>query len=247
MESITELYKLFDTIIIDDTSATIMIQRIWRGYRIRCNRLPLVLQYIQKGLAEHPIKISYTSPDGRVNSCLDELTVIDALITICRERIQIPQHRMWYDILVRDYLYGWIPINIKTTTMNGADNAANLAMCVYAYTNAELDLQTGYNNGAMSKTLFDKLAQHEYNLQNGRDYYFIVVNKKDPTDIIINSVKGLTTLTSNINNLPFQIKWSKNKAYEHKPIKDCVQQFISCIKNTKPSWKDIFVANIKKM
>ena len=37
---------------------------------------------------------------------------------------------MWYDILVFDYMYGWLPINIKITTMKTNDNTGNLAMCV---------------------------------------------------------------------------------------------------------------------
>lgn len=31
-------------------------------------------------------------------------------------------------------MYGWIPVNIKTTTTLTNDNTGNLAMCVYAYT-----------------------------------------------------------------------------------------------------------------
>ena len=42
-----------------------------------------------------------------------------------------------------------------------------------------------------------------YNKNNKKDYYFIVMNKTDASDIIVNSVKGLSVLTPNINNLPF--------------------------------------------
>ena len=37
---------------------------------------------------------------------------------------------MWYDILAYDYMYKWIPINIKTTTTKTSDNTGNLTMCV---------------------------------------------------------------------------------------------------------------------
>jgi len=39
-------------------------------------------------------------------------------------------------------------------------------------------------------------------------------NKNNLNDIIINSVKGLIHLTPNINNLPFQVCWDKNREYK---------------------------------
>ena len=55
------------------------------------------------------------------------------------------------------------------------------------------------------------LKMKNYNTNRKKDYYFIVLNKTDASDIIVNSVKGLTILTPNINNLPFQVCWSKNR------------------------------------
>ncbi len=73
---------------------------------------------------------------------------------------------MWYDILAFDYKYGWIPINIKTTTTLTCDNTGNLAMCVYAYTNELLDIHRNksYENGKMSEILFEKLRNKQYNI-----------------------------------------------------------------------------------
>ena len=39
---------------------------------------------------------------------------------------------MWYDILIYDYQYGWLPVNIKTTTTLTSDNTAN-QQCVFIY------------------------------------------------------------------------------------------------------------------
>ena len=122
---------------------------------------------------------------------------------------------MWYDILAFDYMYGWLPINIKTTTTITSDNTGNLAMCVYAYTNEILDIHRdkSYENGEMSVILYKKLRIKEININNKKDYYFIVLNKTDASDIIVNSVKGLTLFTPNINNLPFQVCWNKNRTF----------------------------------
>jgi hypothetical protein len=78
-------------------------------------------------------------------------------------------------------------------------------MCVYAYTNEVLDLNTekSYENGKMSIVLIKKIKEKHYNNNNKKDYYFIILNKNDKQSIIINSVKGLTLLTPNINNIIF--------------------------------------------
>jgi len=160
-------------------------------------------------LQKEIIEFSSYSNDGRINSCMDEDKIIKLLISEFKDRIIKPKFRMWYDILLFDYLYGWIPVNIKSTTMLTSDNTGNLTMCVYAYTNQILDINTK------------------------KDYYFIVFNKNDSNDIIINSLKGLNILTPNINNLPFQICWNKNRLFIYGKIKDKVKLFIDCLKKTK--------------
>jgi hypothetical protein len=189
------------------------IQGWFRGCLFRLKRLPLIMYKIQRYLQSRSIQLSAQNEDGRINSCLDEEHVIHLLIEMFGNKIKKPKMRMWYDLLVFDYMYGWIPVNIKTTTTTTCDNTGNLAMCVYAYTDEMLDIHkdTSYENGKMSELLFNKLYKKEYNTKNKKDYYFIVVNKKDTTDIIVNSVKGLSILTPNINNLPFQVCWDKNR------------------------------------
>jgi hypothetical protein len=146
-------------------------------------------------------------------------------------------------------MYGWIPINIKTTTTLTSDNTGNLAMCVYAYTNEVLDIHSNksYDNGKMSNILVNKLKNKEYNFISKKDYYFIVLNKTDSTIIIVNSVKGLTLLTPNINNLPFQVCWNNNRTYKYENIVKKIKQFIDCLQKPKPSWKEKFMSNIRTL
>ena len=99
----------------------------------------------------------------------------------------------------------------------------------------------------MSVILFDKLKNKNYNKNNKKDYYFIVLNKTDSNDIIVNSVKGLLILTSNINNLPFQICWDKNRDYIYENINKKIKLFIECLKKPKPSWKELFMTNIRTL
>lgn len=224
----------------------ITIQKWYRGSIFRLKRMPLIMYKVQRYLELHNIKFSDVTKDGRVNSSIDEKSVIEILIKKFEKRIIIPKIRMWYDILLYDYIYGWIPVNIKITTMNTSDNIGNLATCVYSYSDEYLDLNKSYNNGKMSEILFEKLKNKKYNKNHKKDYYFIVLNKNNK-DIIINSIKGLTNLTPNINNLPFQICWNKNRKFIYKNINDCIKQFITCLKKPKPSWKEVFMKNIRSL
>jgi hypothetical protein len=122
-------------------------------------------------------------------------------------------------------------------------------MCVYSYTDMVLELNptNEYTSGKMSSVLFDKMKKKEYNRRNKKDYYFIVLNKTDATDIIVNSVKGLTTLTPNINNLPFQVCWDKNRVFKYENINKKIKQFIHCLQKPNPSWKETFMTNIRTL
>lgn len=226
----------------------ILIQKWFRGCLLRIKQLPLIILYIQNYLNNTTLEFSKQNKDGRINSSLDENNIIELLKNKFINKIKIPKIRMWYDILVLDYFYGWIPINIKTTTTLTNDNSGNLAMCVYSYTDENLDLHKSksYNNKEMSVLLIQKLNEKKYNLNIKKDYYFIVLNK-NTKNIIINSIKGLIKLTPNINNLPFQICWNKNKEFKYEHIYIKIKLFIECIKNTKFSWKDHFMSNIKNL
>src|SRR3989344_1661613 len=116
------------------------LQKWFRGCILRLKQLPLIMYKIRKYLKSQVFQFSNQNKDGRVNSCIDEDEVIKLLIDKFGEKIKKSTSRMWYDILAFDYIYGWLPINIKTTTTITSDNTANLAMCVYAYTNEMLDI-----------------------------------------------------------------------------------------------------------
>lgn len=223
------------------------IQKNYRGHLIRRKRLPYILCIIQSYLSNIDIKSCTLSDDGRTNSCFDEDNIIDILNKKFPDRIKKPEIRMWYDILVKDYKYGWLPVNIKTTTTQTSDNTGNLAMCVYAYTDEDLDLEKKYQNGSMSKILIKKLSENKINYKSKKDYYFLVVNKNNTNEVIINSCKGLSQLTPNSNNLPFQVNWSKNKEYNFINIQESIKKLITCLQKPSPSWSEIFLQDIRNI
>lgn len=242
------LTKILVTLAVDEIGI-IKIQRWFRGCILRLKQLPLIMYKLQNYLKSQEFQCSVKQEDGRINSCIDEANIIKLLIKKFGNKIKKPKFRMWYDILGFDYMYGWIPINIKTTTTRTSDNSGNLAMCVHAYTDKVLDISRDrtYENGRMSNILLSKLKNKRYNTKNKKDYYFLVLNKTDTSEVIINSIKGLNTLTPNINNLPFQVCWYKNKSFEYKNINKRVKMFIDCLQKPKPSWKETFMSNIRSL
>jgi hypothetical protein len=179
---------------------------------------------------------------------MDENEIIKILLNqIDPSRLFIPKVRMWYDILIKDYMYGWLPVNIKSTTTLTSDNTGNLAMCVYAYTNEVMDMKQSYQNGSMSMVLVKNLKSKQYNYNTKRDYYFLVINKNIHQDVIVNSVKGLTELTPNINNLPFQVCWDKNREYKFVPIRIAIDKLLTALTRPRPSWKEKFMTDVRQI
>lgn len=209
-------------------------------------QFPNILFQIQDFLS-NKIKVSNIHNDGRINSCIDEQNIIELLkYSKFSDNIKIPSKRFWYDLLIYDEIYEWIPVNIKFTTTRTPDNIGNLSLCVYSYTDYKMDFNKSYNNGKLTQILLKKLNNKEYNTNIKKDYFFIVYNK-DNGEIIVNSILGLIKLNPNSNNLPFQVKWKDNKKYKCENINEKINLFISCIKTTKSNWKEQFVCGIKQL
>ena len=229
----------------DGVMKIITIQSVVRGFLCRKSRMPNIIYMMRNTLSDNNITCSKINEDGRTNSCYDEDTVKKLLLKKYTERVILQPPRMWNDILVRDYRYGWIPVNIKTTTTITSDNTGNLAMCLYAYTNCNMDLHKSYKNGKISKLLTDALSKKNYNYKKKRDYYFIVINKNNPIDVIINSVKGLSVLCSNLSNLPFQVRWRSNRNFQDVPIRKSIDQFIRAIQKPNVCWREEFLNDMR--
>jgi hypothetical protein len=220
---------------------------ICKGYLYRRNNLPNSIRYCKYILEKNEIKLCNEAEDGRSNSNTDEDIICNILQKNISKRIVKQKYRHWNDIKVKDYQYGWLHVNIKSTKTTSSDNIGNLALCVYSYTNIELDLDETYNNGEMSKLLVESIKNKQFNNKLKKDYYFIVVNKTKTKEIIVNSMKGLSKITPNLSNLPFQVKWNNNKLFKYQQIKIIVNEFIKNIQKPKPHWKQIFLTNMREI
>jgi hypothetical protein len=60
-------------------------------------------------------------------------------------------------------------------------------------------------------------------------------------------LNGLQKLTPNNNNLPFQVKWDKNKEFVYEKINKRIKQFIECLQQPTRSWKETFIEQIRTL
>nr|WP_120977078.1 restriction endonuclease [Helicobacter pylori] len=162
--------------------------------------VPTQLNKIAEFLKTNPYNLSQPLQDGRLNSSVNEEEILNA---IKHFPTQLPKAREWWDFSFKenDIFY---PVNIKTTTTKTADNLNGKLGIYYALCGLLLE----FNNEIAWEKYFQKLHK-DLGKNTDRDYYFLIINKNDPKDIFINSLKGIQTLQP--NNLPFQCKWDNNR------------------------------------
>ena len=161
---------------------------------------PTELQNAVDYLNTLTINVSESHEDGRVNSIDDEDTIIDLLVEKFGDNIETPPPRCWWDVKVFGY-----PLNIKSSKFgNAADNFSSKAAILYALTDLPEEEVT-----CTSWKSFKNKLQMNSSQEKPRDYYIIVLDKTTKK-VYLQSLKSLQKLTSNGNNLPFQIKWKDN-------------------------------------
>ncbi|RKV52732.1 restriction endonuclease [Helicobacter pylori] len=163
--------------------------------------VPIQLNEIAEFLKTNPYHLSQPLQDGRLNSSVNEEEILNTIKDYFP--IQLLRTREWWDFSFEenDIFY---PVNIKTTTTKTADNL-NCKLGIYY---ALCGLLPEFNNEIAWEKYFQKLHK-DLGTNTNRDYYFLIINKNDPKDVFINSLKGIQTLQP--NNLPFQCKWDNNR------------------------------------
>ncbi|GAA7460756.1 hypothetical protein HpBHB13_13410 [Helicobacter pylori] len=163
--------------------------------------IPTQLNEIAEFLKTNPYNLSQPLQDGRLNSSVNEEEILNTIKDYFP--IQLPRAREWWDFSFEENKI-FYPVNIKTTTTKTADNL-NCKLGIYY---ALCGLVPEFNNEITWEKYFQKLHE-DLGKNTNRDYYFLIINKNDPKDVFINSLKGIQTLQP--NNLPFQCKWDDNR------------------------------------
>ncbi len=170
------------------------------------------------------VTISESHEDGRVNSIADEATVIELLRDkYGAENVIEPKARQWFDVR----LFGY-PVQIKSSSYSkgASDNFSSKAAILYALTTLPEDAVNVRGWEAFEQALLTNSGE-----DNGRDYYIISVNKDD-SSVHLTSLKCLKKLTSNGNNLPFQIQWKNNIVPVSRSYDDAYRFIVSCYKES---------------
>ena len=140
--------------------------------------IPDALLQLQDSINDAQFELAIHADDGRINSALSEKHIIEMMKErLGSENVIEPPPRHWFDVLIHDKVWGWVPVDIKVTEMKPTqnDNGANLASCVHAMTNHTLDWEANYANGKMSKIILEKFNNHDYNRNPLKDYFYFVV------------------------------------------------------------------------
>lgn len=147
--------------------------------------------------AESGIEASTLHEDGRVNSILDEDNINAELKRLFGDRVTLPKIRKWYDVMIDN-----TPVQIKASA-GGSDNFSSKKAVAYTLTNmtiAEVDrMEHGF-------PVFDSIIRQRRDDNNQRDYPIVLLDKNTNT-LHLKTLKTLTCLVANGNNLPFQINW----------------------------------------
>ncbi len=164
--------------------------------------LPNLLCEMVEFLKTQNLALSRASRDGRINSVFNEDEIFKLLSA--NFSINRPNMRDWVDFSFMENGI-FYPINIKVSTTQTTDNL-NCKLGIYYALTGQIP---PFSNGVDWESYFRALRE---NLQeNDKDYYFLIVNKNDPSDIFATSLKNLTHIIPNGNNLPFQAKWDANR------------------------------------
>ena len=190
---------------------------------IKPKKFPPKLLEVLEFLNKVKIKVSESHEDGRVNSIDDEGTIIDLLIEeYGEENIIKPPARWWWDVKIFEYYF-----NLKSSAYGtAADNFSSKAAILYALT----DLPEDKLNVSSWKKFQDALINHG-GKENNRDYYIFSLNKKN-NEVHLTSLKSLSKLTPNGNNLPFQIKWSDNTTPVDRTYRQAYDFLVGCYKES---------------
>jgi len=172
-------------------------------------KAPKILNDIVKALAKSNLRAVNENSEGRVNSKKDEDKIIAWLERQpqFKGRIKGGVLRSFSDMIVVDYDGTEHVVNIKTS-VGSSDNAFSKLGILWALTDLTL---SDYNLLKISNKISDsKFAELviKHKKDTDRDYWFLSLDKKDFSHVLVRGVKQITHWGKNpTNNL--QIQWSK--------------------------------------
>lgn len=177
-------------------------------------KAPQILNDIVEALKKSNLKAVNENSEGRVNSKKDEDKIIAWLQKQpqFKDRIKEGVLRSFMDMEVVDYDGSTHAVNIKTS-VGSSDNAFSKLGILWALTDLTIE---DYKKFKISNKIKDaKFAELiiKHKKETARDYWFLSLDKKDFSHVMIRGVKQITHWGKNpTNNL--QIMWGKEHECE---------------------------------
>ena len=195
---------------------------------------PQILLDIVCYLREQRISIAErVEGEGRGGSLIDEGTIKKVLFEhdIFKEHIIDETARKFSDIIVLDYdKITRHPVNIKTS-VGSTDNCFSKIGLVYALTDiSDCDLPKSMNFMQMVHLI----KTHKSDLAH-RDYWYLCVDKKDSTNVLIRGMKQINCWVVNINpSNTLQVNWTKEKTMppKYRTYEEVYEFFFTSIKKS---------------
>lgn len=167
--------------------------------------IPQILYEVSQHLSEKRLALPSTGADARSDSAVAEGTIVTSLLNagnkewgIYSPNVDSKNNRSWYDVKIGDLF-----VDIKITTLDTRDNTNAKAAIFYLLTGLDLD---NFVLKTQEKYYFKDLKTYEIPDEH-RDYYYLVINKRDTTDIFPVSLKGIKDIAPNPSNPPFQARF----------------------------------------
>jgi hypothetical protein len=195
--------------------------------------IPSILEDIVESIRKEKIAISEAvEGEGRGGSLKDEGTVVRFLKNdpVLGEYILSEKARKFGDMIVLDYdgVTEYV-VNIKTS-LGGTDNATSKIGFLYALT----DMDPEEMPGNMDWEKFMKLIKSRKADIPTKDYWFLAVDKRDSSNVMIRGAKQINCWYENPNPAnTLQIAWKKEKT-------------LPAAKRTYDEAYDVLVGGIKR-
>ena len=193
-------------------------------------------EYLSHALKDGTLVLLRDNQDGRINSQENERQVSHALRLFTHSNdwfkkagytLEVSDARYWYDFCVRGPEGLFIPVNVKVSTLESADNLSSKEGLFYALTG--IDPCSVFIN-AWEK-FCSRMAEHMGTVPEA-DYYFLVVSKVDPGDVFWTSLKSLKKLSANGSNPPYQAKWSANRERVERTNEEATQFLLAIMRQS---------------
>ena len=161
--------------------------------------IPSELAAATKYLGQQTMTLPSGGGDSRGDSSAGESTVIQVLQNaqqwnIVGRNVGTSTNRAPYDMEFEGLL-----VDVKISSLTGADNTNAKSAIFY--------LLTGDTNHPTHTKRFWETLRDRETPDEQRDFYYLIVNKSDTSDVFAVSLKHIAEVIPNPSNQPFQANW----------------------------------------